>query len=263
MNKAEERYEEIINILKNNPIVTVTEFAKQLSVSPETIRKDLTALAEQGMITRIHGGAALAADRMVSTPFKFRETVRREQKRELARAACDLIEPGDSLIIESGTTMVELVRILLEKPELLETLVVVTNSFHIITLLEMGKLCARAFFLGGWINGTEEATRGQLTTGELKNFHVDKCLLSGAALGKNLLLSSYYEDDMLFQRQAMKCAARSILLMEAGKYPSAAVLSVAPVEQFHDMVTNILFGENEKALLKKMKLHVRYVDTIQ
>ena len=67
MNKAEERYMEIIEILKKNPIVTVTEFANQLEVSPETIRKDLTALAKQGVITRIHGGAALAAERMVST----------------------------------------------------------------------------------------------------------------------------------------------------------------------------------------------------
>lgn len=261
MNKAEERYQEIIETLKNNPIVTVTEFAKQLSVSPETIRKDLSTLAEQGTIMRIHGGAALSNERMVSIPFQFRETVHREQKRELARTACGLIEPGDSLIVESSTTMVELVKVLLETPDILKTLVIVTNSFHIMTLLEMGKLCARTFFLGGWMNTTEQATQGQLTIEELKRFHVDKCLLSGAALGKNLNVSSYYEDDMQFQRQAMESSGRSILLLESGKYPSAAVLSVAPVEFFDDLVTNIEFGKSDLERLKSGGVRLHYVRT--
>ncbi len=59
MNKAEERYQEIIEILKENPIVTVADFAERLSVSMETIRKDLNILSEQGKIVRVHGGAAL------------------------------------------------------------------------------------------------------------------------------------------------------------------------------------------------------------
>ena len=58
MNKAEERYQEIIEILKENPIVTVADFAERLSVSMETIRKDLNILSEQGKIVRVHGGAA-------------------------------------------------------------------------------------------------------------------------------------------------------------------------------------------------------------
>lgn len=259
MNKAEERYSAIIEILKQNPIVTVSEFAERLKVSPETIRKDLNGLSDQGLVMRIHGGAALSNDKAVITPFQFRETMRQEQKQALARAASEMIEPGDSLIIESSTTMVELVKILREKPELLKTLVIVTNSFHIVTILEMGKLCARIFFLGGWINETEQSTQGQLTASELKNFHVDKCLLSGAALGKNLILTSYYENDMLFQKQAVKSASQTILLLEALKYPSAAVLAVAPLEQFDYLITNIKFDGKEKEKLEKTSLKIRYI----
>lgn len=261
MNKAEERYNEIIEILKNNPIVTVLEFAERLSVSPETIRKDLNVLADQGQVMRIHGGAALAGDKTVISPFQFRKTVHQKEKHSLARAACEMIEPGDSLIIESSTTMVELVKILLEKKDLLRTLTIVTNSIHIITLLEMGKLCARVFLLGGWISESEQSTQGQLTAGELKNFHVDKCLLSGAALGKNLFLTSFYEDDMLFQKQAMKSASQTILLLEAGKYPSTAVLAVAPLSQFDRLVTNIFFDEEQQEKLENSNLQVTYVDT--
>ena len=262
MNKAEERYLEIVEILKNNPIATVAEFAEKLSVSPETIRKDLNYLSEQGTVVRIHGGAALASDKPVISPFESRKTRRQQQKRRLAQAACALIEPGDSLIMESSTTMVELVKVLAEDPELLKTLVIVTNSLHILTLLEMGRLCKRVFFLGGWVNQTEQCTQGQFTAGELKNFHVDKCLLSGAALGKNLMLSSYYENDMLFQTQALECASQSVLLLESEKYPSSAVLSVASLEQFDYLVTNIDFDADCREKLEKTELKLVYVETI-
>lgn len=261
MNKAEERYLQIIEILKDNPIVTVLEFAKRLEVSPETIRKDLTYLSEQGQVMRIHGGAALAGDKSVISPFQFRKTMRQEEKRALAKKASEMIEPGDSLIIESSTTLVELVKVLMEKPELLKTLIIVTNSFSIATLLEMGKLCARIFFLGGWVNETEQSTQGQLTASELKNFHVDKCLLSGAALGNNLILTAFYENDMLFQRQALKSASQSILLVESEKYPSSAVLAVASIDQFDHLITNIRFGKEKEETLEKTKLQYHYVNT--
>lgn len=258
MNKAEERYEKIIEILKQNPIVTVNEFAEELGVSTETIRKDLCLLAEQGKIVRIHGGAALTAESSVSSAFQFREGVNRLQKQQIGVCASKLVKQGDSLIIEGSTTTVEFVKVLLKQPELLQSLIIVTNSAYILTLLEMGRLCRRVFFLGGWMNEKEQATKGQFTVAQLQNFHVDKCFLSGAALGKNLMLSSYYEDDMLFQRQAMESAAEKILLLEAGKYPASAVLSVAGLEEFDTLVTNISFEEPEARRLLELGLQVIY-----
>ena len=85
MNKAEERYQEIIEILKENPIVTVADFAERLSVSMETIRKDLNILSEQGKIVRVHGGAALAGNTETASPFQFREGVRRREKQKLGK----------------------------------------------------------------------------------------------------------------------------------------------------------------------------------
>ena len=139
MNKAEERYQEIIEILKENPIVTVADFAERLSVSMETIRKDLNILSEQGKIVRVHGGAALAGNTEMASPFQFREGVRRREKQKLGKEAVKLIQKGDTLIIESSTTTAEFVKELVKVPELLKTLTIVTNSIHILTLVEMGE----------------------------------------------------------------------------------------------------------------------------
>ena len=246
MNKAEERYQEIIEILKENPIVTVADFAERLSVSMETIRKDLNILSEQGKIVRVHGGAALAGNR---------------EKKKLGKEAVKLIQKGDTLIIESSTTTAEFVKELVKVPELLKTLTIVTNSIHILTLVEMGKLCKRVFLLGGWINEREGATKGQFMAEQLKSFHVDKCILSGAALGKNLILSSYYESDMHFQKLAMESAGETILLLEAGKYPEAAVFSVTAATNFDYMVSNVPFKKEDKERFAAAGLHLIYVPT--
>ena len=250
MNKAEERYQEIIEILKENPIVTVADFAERLSVSMETIRKDLNILSEQGKIVRVHGGAALAGNTEMASPFQFR-----------GKEAVKLIQKGDTLIIESSTTTAEFVKELVKVPELLKTLTIVTNSIHILTLVEMGKLCKRVFLLGGWINEREGATKGQFMAEQLKSFHVDKCILSGAALGKNLILSSYYESDMHFQKLAMESAGETILLLEAGKYPEAAVFSVTAATNFDYMVSNVPFKKEDKERFAAAGLHLIYVPT--
>ena len=226
MNKAEERYQEIIEILKENPIVTVADFAERLSVSMETIRKDLNILSEQGKIVRVHGGAALAGNTEMASPFQFREGVRRREKQKLGKEAVKLIQKGDTLIIESSTTTAEFVKELVKVPELLKTLTIVTNSIHILTLVEMGKLCKRVFLLGGWI-----------------------------------ILSSYYESDMHFQKLAMESAGETILLLEAGKYPEAAVFSVTAATNFDYMVSNVPFKKEDKERFAAAGLHLIYVPT--
>lgn len=264
MNKAEERYYGIIEILKLNPIVTVADFAQCLSVSPETIRKDLNVLAEKGLVKRIHGGAALAAEKLAAeklaaSPVHSQDTDVPKERQAIAKAACGLINPGDSLIIESSPMMVELAKALAVQRELLRTLTIVTNSIDIVTLLDMGKLCGRLYLLGGWMDQDRRSAQGQLTAGELKMFHVDKCLLHGTALGKNLVLTSFYEEDMLFQKQAMKSASQSVLLLEADRYPSTAVLGVASLLQFDCMITNISFDEEQQERLENSKLKIMYI----
>ena len=103
--KQEERRQKILNILTMVPIATVLELADQLDVTPETIRKDLTELAAAGEIVRIHGGAALAGDTDGSVPYMAREKIRNQEKVDIGRAAAELIDMGDSLILEGSTTV--------------------------------------------------------------------------------------------------------------------------------------------------------------
>lgn len=253
---VQQRRDAILKILSQIPISTTLELAQQTNVSCETIRKDLDALSKAGVIIKVHGGVALANSEPGEAPFDIRTSVNTEQKIKIAKAAVRLITPGNSIILESCTTCLELCKILLTQPELLETLIIITNSFSIATLLEGGKHCKKLFFLGGWCNSTEHATRGYHTTKFLDDCHVDIAFISGAALGKDMTLTSYLEEDMIFQRQALKSAQQTILLMDKAKFKNSAFFSVCPITAIHYVVTDLEAESDFARNLGKSKVNL-------
>ena len=245
-----------MEILSQVPLVTVAELSEELNVTMETIRKDLNYLEESGQVVRIHGGAALVERDNLEIPYDKRKLIRSKEKELVAREAAKLVREGDSVLLESSTTVVALCQALVEQEELLKTLVVVTNSFTIAQMLKMGELCGQLFFLGGWIRPTESASQGSLTNSQLRKFHLNKAFLSGAALGGDLILSSYYENDMQFQKCAMECAEEVVLMLDSSKYPKAGIMTVGPVDIADYLVTNICFDKEikEEILSKHVKL---------
>lgn len=229
--KLEKRRQTILDMLAKIPISTRMQLANATGVSTETIRKDLDALADEGKIIMVHGGVALANASASETPFDMRAKKNVELKRQIAHAAIPLIQKNESIILESCTTSLELAKALLEYPELLETLIVITNSFSIASLFDGGGKCQRLFFLGGWSNPTEYASRGTHTTQMLHDLHANKSFISGAALGKDLNLTCYLDEDMVFQRQAIHCAEQTILMIDSKKMLKSAVFTVCPITE--------------------------------
>lgn len=256
MDKATARRKEIIQMLKEAPIATVIDMAGAFSVSTETIRKDLLVLEKKSKIVRIHGGAALLDDAMATVPYQFRERINTEGKAAIAAAAVKLIEPNDSILLESSTTTAALCLELLKKPDLLQTLDVVTNSLYFAQLLQMGKLCSRLLLLGGWSRSSENATYGHFTSQMIRELHVNKSFISAAALGQKLVLSAFFEDDVHFQRSAIEQAEEAVLLLDKSKYPQSAVFAVTDISNVQYIVTDATISEADEKNLKKQNVRV-------
>ncbi|MGL5675227.1 MAG: DeoR/GlpR family DNA-binding transcription regulator [Cellulosilyticaceae bacterium] len=254
----QQRREKILKTLAEIPLSTTIQLAEETGVSTETIRKDLDALAKEGSIIKVHGGVALANTEPSAAPFDLRTSVNLEQKAKIAIEAITLISPGDSIILEGSTTCLELCKALLHEPTLLETLIIITNSFDIAHLLQGGKLCQKLFFLGGWCNTSEHATRGYHTTKFLEDCHVNLAFISGAALGKDMTLTSYLEEDMLFQRQALKIAKSTILLMDQAKFQNTAFFLVCPLDQVDYLVTDLDATSELATSLQTLPLQIMY-----
>ena len=141
------RREEILDLLGVRDELTVTELAERFAVTPMTVRRDLDALANEGRVTRTHGGAILAAPSVARFAFQERRLTRQAAKRAIARAAAERVEPGMTVILDTGTTTLELAKILVGVPDLR----VLTTSLAIASALFAQKRM-ELILLGGTVS---------------------------------------------------------------------------------------------------------------
>ncbi len=255
-NKLQLRREKILDLLSQVPISSTQQLAEATDVSTETMRKDLDALAEEGLIIKVHGGVALA-NTVSEIPFDLRAKEHVEQKIIIATAAAKLIEKGDAILMENCTTNLELAKVLVQDPELLKTLVVITNSFEVASLFNSGGFCQRLYFLGGWVSPQEHATHGYQTTKMMQEVHVHKAFLSGAAINGEMIITGYYDDDVAFQKTALECGDEIILMLDSSKYGKNALLTVAHLSQMDYLVTDQAFSKEQ--LKEITAMNVTYI----
>lgn len=251
ISKLDKRRNEILSILSEVPISSTQQLADMTNVSNETIRKDLDALADKGLIIKVHGGVALASGNVNEIPFDQRVSRNSDKKRAIAQKAFSLIESNDTILLESCTTNLELAKELIRSPELSETLIIVTNSFSIASVFDGGKKCKRMFFLGGWVNPAQYSALGHKTAVMLQDFYVSKAFLSGAALSTEFILTGYYQDDVDFQKNALSAAQEVILMIDSSKFGQTAVFSICDLSPFDYLITDKELNQEELAQIKK------------
>jgi DeoR/GlpR family transcriptional regulator of sugar metabolism len=254
--KLDTRRKKILEILARVPISSTMKLAAAAKVSSETMRKDLDALALEGLIIKVHGGVALANTAVSEIPFDQRAAMNADEKRRIAQAALHLIQKNDSIVLESCTTNLELAKALVVEAELLETLVVITNSFSIATVFEGGRKCQKLFFLGGWANPAQYSVLGYQTAKMLGDFHINKSFISGAALSEDLILTGYYDDDVAFQKRAIASAKETVLMIDRSKFGQAAILSVAHLSELDYLVTDKALDKDERKIITKAGVNI-------
>lgn len=235
--KIDIRREKMVDLIRRSPVTTINELAEVFSVSTETIRKDIEYLDEQDLIIRIHGGVAPKVSKGDEKSYGLRYSENLDEKKAIAEAACNMITPGDSIILENGTTLLELAKILANRPELLQTLIIVTMSFRIVEILKNSDF-GKVFFLGGWIRKDDYMSYGQHTLSLLKDFHVDKAFISCAGLNTNLDVTDYFDEEVMLRRQILQSSDKSILLADSSKMNKTTIFSVCNLKDIYRLITD-------------------------
>src|SRR5690606_18135731 len=119
-----ERREQLLRFVQARNRVTIEQVCAEFDISPATARRDLQALADDGKIRRFHGGAIAAKTAPPEPPFLERSSEQAEEKRRIGQAAAGLVRDGESVLLSSGTTVLEVARHLRDR----RNLTVVTNS---------------------------------------------------------------------------------------------------------------------------------------
>src|SRR5699024_8512630 len=170
------RKQTIMDYLNNFNKVDIEELALQLNVSSMTVRRDLKVLEKEGKLIRVHGGAVLPQPLVQETYYKQKEFIKLEQKQEIANKAVSFIESVQTLILDTGTTTLEIAKLLNK----LECLTIITNDIYIASFLLNG--LHEVMVTGGHVQNRIGTLYGPQTHDFLKNINVDTLFIGASAI---------------------------------------------------------------------------------
>ncbi len=229
------RRERIEQVVRERERVTVDALAELLGASRETIRRDLTDLAERGRVRKIHGGATTAEPRPseaeIEGPFQGRLLENVDAKRAIARRAIQLFQPGDTLFVDTGTTTL----LFAEELSSATGLTVITNSSAIAALAARGP-SNTTFLIGGEYRADGTENLGLLAVEQIARFHATHAVLAvGSIEAVGVLDFDLLEADVA---RAMIAQARSVtVLADASKFGRGGLIKVASLNAVARVVT--------------------------
>jgi DeoR/GlpR family transcriptional regulator of sugar metabolism len=200
----------VLDLISRQGFVSLAALAQTIQVSASTLRRDLDYLDHKGLIKRTHGGAMLAGEDAALPALEERSAQQIKEKRQVARAAAARIRDGDAVLLDGGTTTLEVARLLVGRP-----LQVVTNSLPIANLLASSRK-TELILLGGYIYPRTGVALGPLTTGMLPDIHVHQTIMSvGGITAKGLFNSNLLLVET--ERQMMRCADEVVVVADHTK----------------------------------------------
>lgn len=227
------RRTEILNATASSGEVTVAELAKRFGVTAMTIRRDLDDLAGAGKVVRTHGGAMLSRRSVVEFEFSQKGQLHIEEKRAIGECiTSDLIKDGNTVILDTGTTTLEVARNLVATPK---RLTVLTTSLAIASILYSYETI-EVVLLGGTMRRQSPDLSGALTEENLKRFKVDVAVLGADAVSRD----GAYTDDIgvaRCSRAIIESAKIRVLAVDASKFDARALFKYADWKDIQNVVT--------------------------
>jgi len=230
-----ERHNLILKLVEERSIVSVADLLDLLGASEATIRRDINTLAERGEIKRIRGGAEAVRPRhqphLVGMPFALSQDLNVPQKRAIARAAAELIEPGESIIINGGTTTFALVEFLTESD-----LDILTNSFPIAAKL-LATSRNRITLPGGTIFREQNIVLSPFENDAVASFWGNKLFTGCYGLNRFGIMEA---DPLIVQAQTrlLKRTEHIVVLADSSKLRRKSAMIVAGLDRISTIITD-------------------------
>jgi DeoR family glycerol-3-phosphate regulon repressor len=235
------RQAEIANIVRQRGHVTVNELAELLDASRETIRRDLTELTRVGKVQKFHGGASLPV-LVGEGPFRDRLGKNSVAKMKIAEMAVKLISPGETILIDTGSTTFYFAEKLSEIPNL----TVVTNSTKIARVMSGAPNPAKTFLLGGEFHADNRQTIGSMAISQVQSFRAHHAVLTIGALDTRTGVMDYSIEEAQLARAMAEQAETITLLVDSSKFEQIASFEVCNLKK----VTNLVCEQKPSAKME-------------
>ena len=234
----EERLKSISDRVMAGQAVHVNDLAKELGVSPSSIRTDLNELEEQGILRRTHGGAILAErldGRLIATklPFEIRQQQLQDEKDAIGRAAVALIDDGDAVMIDGGSTTIYVARHLGEK----RGLTVVTNAIGLLPDL-MAIPDAQVYVTGGLLDRGFVTLLGEVALDTIGRFRTAKVIIGMDGVSADVGLTVIDPAVAATKRKMMEAGRQLIVVSDHTKLNRVSLYTLAPLAAMHALITD-------------------------
>ncbi|MFF8289329.1 DeoR/GlpR family DNA-binding transcription regulator [Streptomyces sp. NPDC016309] len=241
---AEQRRALILDEVRRRGGVRVNELTRRLNVSDMTVRRDLDALARQGVIEKVHGGAVPSAEASTHEPgFEAKSSLERSAKEDIARAAAAMAAPGSAIALSGGTTTYALAQHLLEVPDL----TVVTNSVRVADVFHTAQRSgsggapragAATVVLTGGVRTPSDSLVGPVADQAIRSLHFDVLFLGvhGVSVAAGLSTPNLAEAET--NRRFVRSARRVVVVADHTKWGTVGLSSFARLDEVDALVTD-------------------------
>ena len=241
---AIKRKEFIINYLKEHHALKFNQIAEQLSVTRETLRKDIYELEEEGLVRKTHGGAVLA-NKIKETAYEKRREEFSNEKRVIAKQTVEMIEEGDTIYLDYGTTIYALA----EEIVRMKNITVVTNSIPILNLLLRNETID-LIIPGGVVRRNEGSLYGEIAENNMKNIFVTIGFFGCAGISAEVGITDHHFGETTNSKTMLRHSETCVLLVDSSKFGKCAFSKMAEFSDIDAIVTDRKPGlEEEKEIL--------------
>jgi DeoR family fructose operon transcriptional repressor len=247
-----ERKRSIIETVYQSGSLSVLELAKKLKISPATIRRDLHAIAEEGLLLRTHGGV-MKPDDSVLTSFAGKQLANESFKEAIGRLAAGFVRNGDIIFMDCGSTVFTMCAHLKK----INGLTVITNSLPIVAEL-MDSPAIRINLIGGELDKGRRAIHGQKALDHISGYRADKAFVGADGLSAENGLTASGEKEATITKAFAGNAGAVYLLCDSSKIGKDAYMKFGALSMIGHLVTDKGMNTGQGAALAKkgLKIHI-------
>lgn len=249
---TDQRRSQILQLTEESGFVSLHQLVEQTGASESTVRRDLEYLDSVGRLQRTRGGAVYCG--LPEQDFEFRQSVASAEKQQIAQRCCDLISDRETVLLDGGTTTLEVARRLIGR-----NLRVVTNSVPIGHLL-MSHPGIELFMIGGFVYPQTGVALGELALAALREINVTRLVMgAGGITTEGLFNSNALLVDT--ERQMLEVAEQITLVADSTKFGRRAFTHLCGLDRLNQVITDDGIPEHWREVLRKTGLDLEICTT--